>query len=76
MTLLPQKIDMWFSIERSVLPVEEKNTIYLLPVFVTENPGIKPRNTNVVLKGRHSLLQRWMHGGQFHRTYIPHTFFV
>ena len=30
---------------------------------VTENPGIKPRNTNVVLKGRHSLLQRWMHGG-------------
>jgi len=31
--------------------------------FVTENPGIKPHNTNVVLKGRHSLLQRWMHGG-------------
>jgi len=31
--------------------------------IVTENPGIKPRNTNVVLKGRHSLLQRWMHGG-------------
>jgi len=30
---------------------------------VTENPGIKPRNTNAVLKGRHSLLQRWMHGG-------------
>ena len=30
---------------------------------VTKNPRIKPRNTNVVLKGRHSLLQRWMHGG-------------
>jgi len=30
---------------------------------VTENPGIKPRNTNVVLKGRHSLLRRRMHGG-------------
>jgi len=30
---------------------------------VTENPGIKPCNTNVVLKGRHSLLQRRMHGG-------------
>jgi len=30
---------------------------------VTENLGIKPRNTNVVLKGRHSLLQPWMHGG-------------
>jgi len=32
-------------------------------VSVTENPGIKPRNANVVLKGRHSLLQHWMHGG-------------
>jgi len=31
--------------------------------IVTENPGIKPCNTNVVLKGRHSLLQRWIHGG-------------
>ena len=30
---------------------------------VTENLGIKPRNTNVVLKGRHSLLRRRMHGG-------------
>jgi len=36
---------------------------YLLNGSVTENPGIKPCNTNVVLKGRHSLLQRWMHGG-------------
>ena len=25
--------------------------------------GNKPRNTNVVLKGRHSLLRHWMHGG-------------
>jgi len=24
---------------------------------------MKPGNTNVVLKGRHSLLQRWMHRG-------------
>jgi len=31
--------------------------------LVTENPGIKPRNTNVVLNGRHSLLQHWMQGG-------------
>ena len=30
---------------------------------VTKNPGIKPRNTNVVLKGRHSLLRHRMHGG-------------
>jgi len=30
---------------------------------VTENPGIKPRNTNVMLKGRHYLLQCWMHAG-------------
>ena len=30
---------------------------------VTENLWTKPRNTNVVLKGRHSLLQHWMHGG-------------
>jgi len=34
-----------------------------LPPLVTENPGITPRNTTVVLKGRHSLLQRWMHEG-------------
>jgi len=43
---------------------------------VTENPGIKPRNTNVVLKGRHSLLRRRMHGGYFRRTCIPHTLSV
>ena len=43
---------------------------------VTEKLGIKPRYTNVLLKGRHSLLQRWMHGGHFHQTCIPHTFFV
>jgi len=51
--------------------------LFLLLIFchiVTENPGIKPRNTNVVLKGRHSLLQCWLHGGYFHRTCIPHTF--
>ena len=57
---------------------------------VTENPGTKPRNTNVVLKGRHSLVQHWIHGGQFHQTwsedhpphlsnalkYIPKVYFV
>ena len=31
--------------------------------LVTENPGIKPGNTTVVLTGRHAILQRWMHGG-------------
>jgi len=34
-----------------------------LVTYVTENPGIKPHNTNVALKGRHSLLQCWRHGG-------------
>jgi len=33
------------------------------PETVTENPGIKPRNTTVVLTGRHALLQCWMHRG-------------
>jgi len=60
--------------KQNILPFLSKDVLKFVCSTVTENPGIKPRNTNVVFKGRHSLLKRWMHGGQFHQTCIPPTF--
>jgi len=44
-------------------PAETDEITQQNQTIVTKNLGIKSCNTNVVLKGRHSVLQRWMHGG-------------
>ncbi|GAB0207736.1 hypothetical protein GRJ2_003239300 [Grus japonensis] len=43
------------------VPMDVVNKIATMSL--SPKSGNKPRNTNVVLKGRHSLLQRWMHRG-------------
>jgi len=74
--LEPQKIELLDSIpkdfclffdytKRNQTHAWSVNTLNIIDhnASVTENLGIKSHNTNVVLKGRHSLLQHWMHGG-------------